>query len=397
MMTRIASFHNYQAVQNNIQRQEGKIHHNQQQLASGKKLVGAADDPLATHYIQHVNQQDEQVSQYMDAIVLVRNRIEHQEVMIANAEQYADEAKRSVMEMINGALSAEDRNSIARELKEMQSNLLHLANSQDESGNYTFAGTKPKNQPFFMNAEGKVTYNGDMYQRKMKVSGALDIPINDPGDKLFMEIDNPYGHYSGKYDLQSASELLLERAINHNESDQSIYSVTFVALPDGEFGYQLEQDGNVVQAQTYDPAVGVQYQDLTINFKGHITPGDRIELQPQRQFSVFDSFQKAIQYADDSVSDSSATAELHQATEQFSAAFLHLTKARTDMGARLNTLDIQESQHEDFRLSLAKSRSNFEDLDYSKAVIEFNENQLALKASQQAFGKVKDLTLFNYI
>ncbi|MCQ6508129.1 flagellar biosynthesis protein FlgL, partial [Vibrio parahaemolyticus] len=72
-------------------------------------------------------------------------------------------------------------------------------------------------------------------------------------------------------------------------------------------------------------------------------------------------------------------------------------KARTDVGESLSTLDILEQNHEDFNLSFEKSKSNFEDLYYSKAVIEFSENSSALQASQQAFGKTKDLTLFNYI
>jgi flagellar hook-associated protein 3 FlgL len=63
----------------------------------------------------------------------------------------------------------------------------------------------------------------------------------------------------------------------------------------------------------------------------------------------------------------------------------------------MKTLDIQEDQHEDFKLALAKSRSSFEDLDYAQAVVDFNENSLALEASQKAFGKVKGLTLFNYL
>jgi flagellar hook-associated protein 3 FlgL len=77
--------------------------------------------------------------------------------------------------------------------------------------------------------------------------------------------------------------------------------------------------------------------------------------------------------------------------------FLHLTSSRTDVGVRLNSLDIQQSQHEDFKISIARSKSNFEDLDYSKAVIDFEENSRALQASQLAFGKTKDLTLFNYL
>lgn len=344
-----------------------------------------------------MGQQEEQLRQYLDSIVLVRNRLEHQEVIIANTESFADQAKRTVMEMINGSLSPEDREAMARELQEVSNNVLNLANVQDESGNYIFGGTKPKNQPFFRDNAGNVTYAGDDYQRKMKISNSLEVPFNNPGSKVFMEIDNPFGDYEPDYQLKEGSELLLERATNLNPDDQSSYKVTFVDMPNGKYGYQLEQDGSVVSADEFDPQKGIQYQDLTIHVKGQISKGDVISLEPRSTYSLFDSYKEAIALSQSSVSDASSTAKLHQITEEFHAAFIHLNKVRTDIGARLSTLDIQEEQHEDFKISLAKSKSNFEDLDYAEAVIEFNENSRALQASQQAFGKTKDLTLFNYI
>lgn len=397
MINRISSFHNYQSAQNDMRRSEAKVHHNQAQLASGKKLMRASDDPLATHYIQKIGQQKEQLRQFTDAITLSRNRLEHHEVIISNAEQYADEAKRTVMEMINGSLSPEDRIAKRREMQEISDNFLNLVNVQDESGNYIFAGTKPKNQPFFRDKDGNVAYAGDDYQRKMKISNSLEMPINDPGSKLFMEIDNPFGDYSPKYDLKDESELLLERATNTNPDDNSTYKVTFVDMPGGKYGYQLERDGSVVKADTFDPAVGIKHEGITVQVKGQITKGDEITLEPKKTYSIFETFQDAMRLAEGSVSDTSNTAELHQVTEEFHTAFIHLNKGRTDVGARLNTLDIQEEQHDDFAMTLAKSKSNFEDLDYSEAIIEFNENSRALQASQQAFGKTKDLTLFNYI
>ncbi|WED21083.1 flagellar hook-associated protein FlgL [Vibrio sp. JC009] len=397
MVSRISSFHNYQSVQNDLRRQEAKVIHNQAQLASGKKLMKSSDDPLATHYIQSIGQQSEQLSQYMDAIVLVRNRLEHHEVLIANSEEYVDEAKRTVMEMINGSHSQADREAKARELQEVFANLLNLANSQDESGNYIFAGTKPKNQPFFRDNAGNVTYAGDSYHRKMKISNQLEMPINDPGNQVYTEIENPFGDYSPTYQLQEASELLLERANNTDYFDESVYKITFVDMGAGNYGYQLEQNGSVVAAQEFDPKVGIQYEGLNIDIKGQITAGDSITLEPQKTISVFDSFKNAIALQEKPVSDADATAFLHRITKEFNAAFIHLGKTRTDVGARLETLDIQEDLHEDFKLTLAKSKSAFEDLDYSQAVIDFNENSLALEASQKAFGKVKDLTLFNYL
>ncbi|MBE3654792.1 flagellar hook-associated protein FlgL [Vibrio navarrensis] len=397
MISRIASFHNYQSVQNDLRRMENKIHHNQAQLASGKKLLSPSDDPLATHYIQNIGQQAEQLKQYLDAIVLVRNRLEQHEVNVANQEQFADEAKRTVMEMINGALSPEDRMAKKREIEELANNFLYLANAQDESGNYTFAGTKSKTQPFFRDYDGSVTYSGDDYQRKMRISASLEMAMNDPGSKLFMDIPNPFGDYEPEYQLQNASELLLDKAVNEDYFDKSNYRVTFVDMSNGKWGYQLEKDGSVVAADEFNASTGIKYNDLTIDLRGQIKRGDVLELKPREHFSIFDSFKNAAKYSDASVSDANATAKLHQVTEEFHAAFIHLNKARTDIGARLSTLDIQEQQHEDFNLSLSKAKSNFEDLDYSKAIIEFNENSRALQASQLAFGKTKDLTLFNYL
>ncbi|SHE89405.1 flagellar hook-associated protein FlgL [Vibrio gazogenes] len=397
MVGRISSFHNYQAVQNDIRRQEAKVYHNQAQLASGKKLMSPSDNPLATHYIQNVGQQEEQLRQYLDSIVLVRNRLGHQEVIISNAEDYADEAKRTVMEMINGSLSPEDRQAKERELEELADNFLNLANVQDELGNYIFSGTKPNKQPFFRDKEGNVTYAGDDYQRKMKISNSLEMPFNNPGSKVFMQINNPFGDYEPDYRLQEGSELLLEKATNTDPQDQSKYTVTFVDMGNGKYGYQLEQNGSAVQAGEFDPKTGINYEGVNIELKGQISPGDVIELSPRKTFNIFDSFKKAMEYSRDSVADGSATAKLHQVTREFHAAFIHLTKVRTDIGARLNTLDIQEQEHEDFKLTLAKSKSSFEDLDYADAVIDFNENTRALQASQKAFSKTKDLTLFNYI
>ncbi|AEX21217.1 MULTISPECIES: flagellar hook-associated protein FlgL [Vibrio] len=397
MLTRISSFHNYQSVQNDLRRQENKVHHNQEQLASGKKLLKPSDDPLAAHYVQNIGQQQEQIQQYLSSITLVRNRLENHEVNIANAESFADESKRLTMEMINGALSVEDRQAKKRELEEIANNFLSLVNAQDESGNYVFAGTKSKSQPFYRDKDGSVQYAGDDYQRKMKVSNMLEMPMNDPGSKLFMEIPNPFGDYQPNYELQNGSELLLGKATNADTEDTASYRVTFVDMNNGKFGYQLERNGSVVKADEFSPEKGIEYKELKMQVKGQITPGDSIGIEKRESFNIFDTFKQAMSWSEQSVSDTSSTAKLHQMTEEFQAAFIHLNKARTDVGARLSTLDIQEQNHEDFNLSLAKAKSNFEDLDYSKAVIEFSENSRALQASQQAFGKTKDLTLFNYI
>ncbi|MGR5470414.1 flagellar hook-associated protein FlgL, partial [Vibrio astriarenae] len=104
-------------------------------------------------------------------------------------------------------------------------------------------------------------------------------------------------------------------------------------------------------------------EGVNIQLKGQVTAGDSLTLEPRKAFSIFDSFKETMKWSESSVSDASATAKLHHMTEEFRAAFVHMNKVRTDIGAKLSTLDIQEQNHEDFNLSLAKAKSNFEDLD----------------------------------
>ncbi|ACH66642.1 flagellar hook-associated protein FlgL [Aliivibrio fischeri] len=397
MLNRISSFHNYQAVQNDISRQEAKVHHTSAQLASGKKLLTAGDDPVAALYAQNLTQKKEELRQYTDTITLARNRLERHEVAIANAEQFADDAKRSVMEMINGSLAPEDRYAHAQDLKGIASNFLNLTNMLDESGNYLFSGTKPKTQPFFKSNDGTVAYAGDEYQRKLKVSGSIEVAVNDAGSKLFTEIKNPFGDYDPQYALQEGSELLLSQATNTNYTDPATYEVSFSASANGQYNYQLSKDGSVVKNAQFDPSEGIKYEGVDIQIRGQLKSGDVITLEPKKTISIFDSFKKASELALNDVADASTTAELQQVTDEFHAAFIHLSQARAEVGTRQNTLDQQEQQHQDFDLTLSKSLSSIEDLDYAQAVIEFNENTRALQASQQAFGKVKDITLFNYV
>ncbi len=71
--------------------------------------------------------------------------------------------------------------------------------------------------------------------------------------------------------------------------------------------------------------------------------------------------------------------------------------ARTAIGARLRTLDNQESQNEKFILDLQTTLSDIENLDYAEAISRFNIQDIALQAAQQSFTRVQNLSLFNFL
>ncbi|MDD2759026.1 MAG: flagellar hook-associated protein FlgL [Methylomonas sp.] len=87
---------------------------------------------------------------------------------------------------------------------------------------------------------------------------------------------------------------------------------------------------------------------------------------------------------------SASLADFDKALDRFSTA-------QVSVGARLNTLDMQESLNEDYIIDYKSMVSEIGDLDYAKAISDFNLQQTALQAAQQSFAKVRNLSLFNYL
>ena len=70
---------------------------------------------------------------------------------------------------------------------------------------------------------------------------------------------------------------------------------------------------------------------------------------------------------------------------------------RASIGARMNSIEGQRNANDSFSLLLQENRSNLQDLDYAEAVSRFEQQMLALEASQQSFVKIQGLSLFNYL
>ncbi len=79
------------------------------------------------------------------------------------------------------------------------------------------------------------------------------------------------------------------------------------------------------------------------------------------------------------------------------ATFEKIITTQSAVGARLNVIEKQQNAHEDYVLDIETAKSKLKDLDYASAISQFNQETLALQASQQAFAKVQDLSLFRFI
>ena len=76
---------------------------------------------------------------------------------------------------------------------------------------------------------------------------------------------------------------------------------------------------------------------------------------------------------------------------------VHIANFRGQVGAKLNLLERQFENLSQRKIAIQKDLSNIEDADLAKLVTDLKSQLTGLQASQQAFVKISDLNLFNYL
>lgn len=74
-----------------------------------------------------------------------------------------------------------------------------------------------------------------------------------------------------------------------------------------------------------------------------------------------------------------------------------MAMATSDVGARMNQVDMQVDLIAENVVRLKTTLSEVEDLDYTEAVTRMNKQMMALEASMSSFAKISQLNLFDYI
>jgi flagellar hook-associated protein 3 FlgL len=95
--------------------------------------------------------------------------------------------------------------------------------------------------------------------------------------------------------------------------------------------------------------------------------------------------------------DLEANAPDPNSLDQIDSAIDQLLGFRAQAGARLNAIQSQETINESLLIQLETTRSTIEDLDYAAAASQLSQQSVTLQAAQQAFVRVQNLNLFNYL
>lgn len=186
---RISSSAIYDANISMLNQQQARLLHTQQQLASGRRMLTPADDPVASARALEISQSDAANTQYATNRLAAKHSAALAESVLQNVTNLLQDVRTSAIQAGAGTLSSSDKQTMAADFNSRLDELITLANTTDGLGNYLFSGFQGRTLPFAKSVAG-VQYLADDGQRMVQVSASRQLAASDSGADIFMRIKN---------------------------------------------------------------------------------------------------------------------------------------------------------------------------------------------------------------
>lgn len=387
--------------------QQYRLARTQNQLATGKRVLLPSDDPVATTETLTLRQAVATVEQHQANGKSAINRLGIEESVLENGMNVLQRVRELAIQGMNATQTNESRRAISAEVRQRLAEMLGIANSTDQNGEYLFSGSKVHTRPFAPDGAGGFTYAGDENQRFLQVSSERRIADSDPGSDVFQLIKNGNGTYATTQGAANTGSAIIESLGTSTPFAPSLangYTITFTKLlPTDPITLTVTDTGGAVVSgptpYVVDQAIDVG--GALIAFSGTPANGDSFNVNSSQNQDVFQTLQNMIDALEGPVQTDNQRAtffnSMNRVLMDLDQGMEKINTVRATIGARLNAIDSQQQTNDDQILQSKKILSSIEDLDYAEAVTRLNLQLTGLQAAQQSYVKVQGLSLFNYI
>ena len=160
----------------------------QDKISSGKNIIFASDDPVGAVQLSGMKDNLSRVNRFIENSNIALDRLHLMDATMEAINNVFIRAKELSVQASNDIYGVMDREAIAIEFDEMKNELMTLANTQDSTGTFIYAGFKTKTSPFKMDATGSVDYKGDRGVLNLQVTESRLVETTIDGSTVFQDI-----------------------------------------------------------------------------------------------------------------------------------------------------------------------------------------------------------------
>ena len=181
---RVADQQMYGILLGNLQRSRLQMLTSQEQISSQKRVTNPADDPSAFGQIVLDKSALSQTTQWVRNINFGTSRVNAADQALGQVQNLITRVRELTIQASSDTTSAEGRQSIAKEVRQLQRQLVQLGNTE-VAGQAIFGGTKTDVQPFTITSGDTVAYQGNSETQSIAVGENQTVQILVPGSSIF--------------------------------------------------------------------------------------------------------------------------------------------------------------------------------------------------------------------
>ena len=405
------------------------IQEKQEKISSGRAILNASDDPVAAVNLSAANEQKILLERFEENVYLAQNRLEAGDKVLQESISVMTRITELATQARNPTYDAFSRRAILTEITELREVLVDLANTQDARGQSLFAGFSNEKIAFVEGPDGKIHYNGDRGTHTVQISESMNIPTSLDGITVFGRVETANGRRDIFEIVDSvAASINPLRDLDERASASAKASVSFT-IPRQNQKWELDLAGSLGQVrisavlsegneQKFADAVNAQ-SDLTgviasfdqltgrtiltdieageIEIKNLEIEGQELSNYAGQYHLIFNSVDENQQEVGEPRVLSDLDQLLGRGISNLKSAMDHLSIQQAVFGAQMSKAEVQRGALATRKLAVTQDISKLGDADLAKLVTDLQAQLTNRDAAQQAFAKMGQQSLFDYL
>jgi flagellar hook-associated protein 3 FlgL len=390
-----------------------KLVDSQLRVSSQKKYLSAAENPAAIKQADMLSKKLALNEQYGKNIGFLEGRLQLEESTLSSINDQLERVRELTIQAGNGALTANDRNGISKELSEIQKSLFNQMNTQSEDGRFIFSGFQDQQPSYvFDSSTNSYQYNGDQGNHSIQVAPSTTIQSSNNGAEIFEQskvrlnvssntLSNVSGNITGG-DIAVTQQAAFDQFHNTYYDPINSANNTFnIVLTTGTPAqYEIQQNGNPLTPPETGDFNGqtITFAGMEIDLQGSAPGQADFTLTAPANKNILNSLQSLISVLGNTGSST------QQVEQTLADSLVEITNSQeainstwASIGGRLNAAQRTADANSGDQLANQATKAELTEVDMAQAISELQKNETALQAAQATFGRVSQLSLFDYI
>lgn len=382
----------------------------QEKLSSGKRVLTPGDDPVAAARIYRIDKSIKQMDQFNTNGDHAKMRLTLQDRTLGDFTDVLQRVRELTVLGMSDTQNTAGRQAIAIEMKGLLENLKSLANTQDSNGEFILSGDRTNTPPYQAVTSKNVDQASTGLQAPQPTSyftrgtgAAVPLTLLDgsavaPVVAANQIVDNFNGRV---YTLNATTN-------NYEDASGEVLYAYFGSHSGSRFVQIAPDDDNKDPGDDVGDASRVRISDQGARTFGNYSktsstpwaPAYGVDDNPQMNYNVFDTVRElANQLATGTTGTGNIAGKtkVDELLQELDTSIKAVADVRTDVGTRVQRIEMQYDMNQDFKLGLTENLSKLRDQDMVTGITQYQRTLSGLQMAQLTYSKVSELSLFNYL